>query len=220
MNELNNEMPNSKRIEAALNAEVNRIWREANSVPAATAVRYDEIAEAYQLEISFNEQTTDTEAKASVQRFIELVNEHTTLKVVLATARTRKAKTLEEGMSVGFATPETVQFVRLIPFIREGLESLFTSYTKAIAKCGRLTEQGTVNEELQAISEALAEVLDVLGELKSLVGHFRLFDRTEALFLDDEAKVWIDLAHECLKIERKQGARLLELEGRLERLAA
>lgn len=222
MNELNNEMPNHnpKHIEAALNAEVTRIWREANSVPAATAVRYDEIAEAYQLEISFSERTTDTEARASVQRFMKLIDKNESLKIVLAMTKTRQPKTLEEGMSVGFASPETVQLVRLIPFIREGLESLSTRYNDAIHKCERLSAERAADHELELITEALAEVMDVLGELNRLVGHFTLFDRTEALFLDSEAKDWLHLAQEVLYVERKQCARLFKLEERLECLAA
>jgi hypothetical protein len=189
MSELNEEIL-KQRIEAALNAEINRLWREAKGAPAATAVRYDAIAKTVQLHITFAEETSDTEATASVQRFLKFFEDiGSPLKAYVTTKNKRpkiapganptKPKPLNEA--IGFAKPATLELIRLVPMIREGLHSLQTRYTKAIDECARLSSLQIVSHDLGAITKALIEIKDVLDGLQELIEHFIIFDASTVI---------------------------------------
>jgi hypothetical protein len=97
---------------------------------------------------------------------------------------------------------------------------LQTRYTKAIAECARLSSLQIVNHDLGAMTKALLEIKDVLDGLQELIEHFIIFDRTEAVFLDENADYWLKQAKDCFDLERTQDVRLGNLEAAIERLSA
>jgi hypothetical protein len=64
-----------EHFEKAFRAEVNRIWKEGNGAPTATAIKFDKKAKAIRLNFSFADDISNSEATASVQRFVALFEE-------------------------------------------------------------------------------------------------------------------------------------------------
>lgn len=224
----------SKRIEAILNAEFSRLWHEAKGAPAATAVKYDFSAKAAHLTITFSKETTETEAESSVQRFIELCHRKSKLHGMLVTTDEQKKqkrqksklipnptaapKTLPEALHL--ATPETLRLLTLIPMIREGLKSLQYRLDISTRDCTKLVMSGVVNQELWIVRKNLLEIKESITTFARQIDHFSIFDRVEAVLLDESASALVALAHECLVIERELDKKLSTIETSIERLAA
>ncbi|MBP9811141.1 hypothetical protein KBF38_22745 [bacterium] len=229
MSKPDKEISTQKRFEDAFKAEVNRLWQEANGTPAAAAVIYDKKAAAVQLRITFSKDTSDSEVTASVERFLALCKKKTHLRSLVTSNQKASGskgtgtsddapvpKTLQDA--IGFAQPATVELIRLIPIVKEGLHSLAGRLEDAYRHCNRIKSLGVVSHELGAISRDLAAIKENITNLTSLIKGFDVFDRTETVFLDDEANYWLGIGKECLGLERFIGAGLGKLEDALQRL--
>lgn len=213
-------------VKEAFSAEIKRLWKAAKNFPAEADIKIDAKTREIAVQFRFAEDISSAEVKASMERFIALFEEAAS-KSGIKTERTSEtsreavapksaaaSKTLNE--SIGFAQPATVALIRLIPMLREGLESLYSRLAEANENCLQIRRLGVVNHRLGGISKSLGELKGNVDNLAPLIKRFDLFDKTEAAFIESkDADFYHDQGRECLGIARFLGAKLDELENQL-----